>query len=93
MVAGPVDVGKSTLCKLLSNYAVRLGRRPVFVDLDVGQVRSIVLDLIKIFKERYAYINQSEYMYFHKCKTYVVLKSFCVSGISVGYLEKHDIEH
>ena len=38
MVAGPVDVGKSTLCKLLSNYAVRLGRRPVFVDLDVGQV-------------------------------------------------------
>ena len=32
-------------------------------------------------------------MYFHKCKTYVVLKSFCVSGISVGYLEKHDIEH
>lgn len=37
MVTGPVDVGKSTLCKLLLNYAVRLGRRPVFVDLDVGQ--------------------------------------------------------
>ena len=32
-------------------------------------------------------------MYFHKLKTHVVLKSFCVSGISVGYLEKHDIEH
>ena len=51
MVAGPVDVGKSTLCKLLSNYAVRLGRRPVFVDLDVGQVRSTVLDLIKFLKK------------------------------------------
>ena len=35
---GPVDVGKSTLCQLLLNYAVRMGRRPVFVDLDIGQV-------------------------------------------------------
>lgn len=38
---GPVDVGKSTLCQLLLNYAVRMGRRPVFVDLDVGQVHVI----------------------------------------------------
>ncbi|XP_076326708.1 polyribonucleotide 5'-hydroxyl-kinase Clp1-like isoform X2 [Tachypleus tridentatus] len=37
MLVGPVDVGKSTLCRLLLNYAVRLGRTPVFVDLDVGQ--------------------------------------------------------
>ncbi|XP_014676497.1 PREDICTED: polyribonucleotide 5'-hydroxyl-kinase Clp1-like isoform X2 [Priapulus caudatus] len=37
MVVGPGDVGKSTVCKLLVNYAVRLGRRPTFVDLDVGQ--------------------------------------------------------
>ncbi|GLH13385.1 hypothetical protein R5R35_007426 [Gryllus longicercus] len=37
MVVGPTDVGKSTLCRLLLNYAVRMGRRPVFVDLDVGQ--------------------------------------------------------
>jgi len=37
MVVGPVDVGKSTFCQLLLNYAVRMGRRPVFVDLDVGQ--------------------------------------------------------
>ena len=40
---GPVDVGKSTLCQLLLNYAVRMGRRPVFVDLDVGQVSVCVL--------------------------------------------------
>ena len=40
MVVGPTDVGKSTVCKLLVNYAARLGRAPVFVDLDVGQVRS-----------------------------------------------------
>ena len=37
MIVGPTDVGKSTLCRLLLNYAVRMGRRPVFVDLDVGQ--------------------------------------------------------
>jgi len=37
MVVGPTDVGKSTLCKILLNYAVRMGRRPIFVDLDVGQ--------------------------------------------------------
>ncbi|KAF5291354.1 hypothetical protein FQA39_LY03505 [Lamprigera yunnana] len=37
MVVGPCDVGKSTLCRLLLNYAVRVGRRPLYVDLDVGQ--------------------------------------------------------
>ena len=35
---GPTDVGKSTLTRLLCNYAARLGRAPLFVDLDVGQV-------------------------------------------------------
>ena len=38
MITGPVDVGKSALCRILLNYAVRLGRRPAFVDIDVGQV-------------------------------------------------------
>ena len=37
MVVGPQDVGKSTLCRILLNYAVRMGRAPIFVDLDVGQ--------------------------------------------------------
>lgn len=37
MIVGPGDVGKSTLTKLLLNYAVRMGRRPIYVDLDVGQ--------------------------------------------------------
>ncbi|KAK0092023.1 hypothetical protein PV326_002370 [Microctonus aethiopoides] len=37
MVVGPCDVGKSTLCRILLNYAVRMGRRPIFVDLDVSQ--------------------------------------------------------
>ena len=37
MIVGPCDVGKSTVCRLLLNYSVRMGRRPIFVDLDVGQ--------------------------------------------------------
>lgn len=37
LVAGPMDVGKSTLCRILLNYAVRSGRSPVYVDLDLGQ--------------------------------------------------------
>jgi len=37
LVVGPTDVGKSTLCRILLNYAVRLGHRPIYVDLDVGQ--------------------------------------------------------
>ena len=37
LVAGPVDVGKSTLSRILANYAVRCGWAPVLVDLDLGQ--------------------------------------------------------
>ena len=37
-MVGPKDVGKSTLCRLLVNFASRLGRAPILVDLDVGQV-------------------------------------------------------
>lgn len=37
MVVGPTDCGKSSLCRMLLNYAVRVGRRPVYVDLDCGQ--------------------------------------------------------
>eukprot|EP01023_Acetabularia_acetabulum_P032409 TRINITY_DN30261_c0_g1_i2.p1 TRINITY_DN30261_c0_g1~~TRINITY_DN30261_c0_g1_i2.p1 ORF type:complete len:430 (+),score=60.49 TRINITY_DN30261_c0_g1_i2:113-1402(+) len=37
MIVGPTDSGKSTLCKILLNYAVRYGWAPIFVDLDIGQ--------------------------------------------------------
>lgn len=37
LVVGPTDVGKSTVTRILLNYAVRMGRRPIYVDLDVGQ--------------------------------------------------------
>jgi len=37
MVVGPTDSGKTTLCRILTNYAVRSGWQPSYVDLDVGQ--------------------------------------------------------
>lgn len=37
MLVGPMDVGKSTVCRILCNYAVRVGRTPTYIDLDVGQ--------------------------------------------------------
>mmetsp|Transcript_40225 Transcript_40225/g.89282 ORF Transcript_40225/g.89282 Transcript_40225/m.89282 type:complete len:430 (+) Transcript_40225:36-1325(+) len=37
IVVGPTDSGKSTLCRMLCNWAVRSGWEPTFVDLDIGQ--------------------------------------------------------
>ena len=36
-LVGPTDVGKSSLAKVLVNYAIRSGWSPVLVDTDVGQ--------------------------------------------------------
>ena len=41
MVVGPADSGKSTLSKILTAYAARIDRTPIFVDVDVGQGSSI----------------------------------------------------
>jgi|MDSY01.1.fsa_nt_gb polyribonucleotide 5'-hydroxyl-kinase len=38
LVCGPTDSGKSTLCSLLVANAVRLGRVPMFIDLDTSLV-------------------------------------------------------
>ena len=37
MCVGPTDVGKSTVCSILCNYATRAGHAPLYVDLDLGQ--------------------------------------------------------
>jgi polyribonucleotide 5'-hydroxyl-kinase len=37
LVCGPQDSGKSTLCRILLNYAFRASWMPMFVDVDVGQ--------------------------------------------------------
>lgn len=37
MIVGPTDVGKSTLSRILLNYATRMNRRPLYCDIDLGQ--------------------------------------------------------
>ncbi|KAG2389108.1 hypothetical protein C9374_014508 [Naegleria lovaniensis] len=37
LVCGPSDTGKSSVAKILLNYAVRVGQRLIFADLDCGQ--------------------------------------------------------
>jgi len=37
IVVGPTNAGKSTISRILLNYAVRAGWHPTFLDLDVGQ--------------------------------------------------------
>jgi hypothetical protein len=39
ILVGPTDAGKSTVCRLLVNWAVRSGHEPTLVDLDVGKWR------------------------------------------------------
>ncbi|PRP78662.1 pre-mRNA cleavage complex subunit [Planoprotostelium fungivorum] len=37
MMVGPTDAGKSTLSRILCNWAARRGSQTIFVDVDVGQ--------------------------------------------------------
>ena len=41
-IVGPTDSGKSSLCKLLLNYAVREGMAPTMVELDIGELNEKV---------------------------------------------------
>jgi polyribonucleotide 5'-hydroxyl-kinase len=34
LIVGPTDVGKTSLSKILTSYAVRTGERPLYIDLD-----------------------------------------------------------
>lgn len=40
LVIGPENSGKTTVCKIIANYAVRAGQRwsPILVNLDPGEV-------------------------------------------------------
>ncbi|KAI8920096.1 Pre-mRNA cleavage complex II protein Clp1-domain-containing protein [Powellomyces hirtus] len=37
MIVGPADVGKTSLSKILLNYAVKQSRKPLFVDIDPSE--------------------------------------------------------
>ena len=38
LVVGPSDSGKTSLCKILLNYAIRMERAPIYCDLDITEV-------------------------------------------------------
>lgn len=40
VVAGPTDSGKSTMCRMLLNWAVRAQHQPTYVDLDIGEAHN-----------------------------------------------------
>ena len=62
LIVGPPESGKSSLAKVLTAYAVKLGRTPVFVDLDPadnsisvpGTLSACVMDQDNISIESYA---------------------------------------
>lgn len=74
MIVGPDDVGKSTLCKMLLNWAVRVGRSPIFVDLDVSQnsislpgtISALVVERTAHVEEGYNLDAQIAYHYGYK---------------------------
>ncbi|XP_065321206.1 polyribonucleotide 5'-hydroxyl-kinase Clp1-like [Gordionus sp. m RMFG-2023] len=73
MIVGPVDVGKSSLCALLLNYAVRMGWKPIYVDLDVGQGSiSIPGNLSAIQVEKTIDIEESYYLYSNTASPMVI---------------------
>ena len=51
MIVGPTDVGKSTLCRILCNYAAKIDQSPILVDIDVGQVRLCLPSASSIVKQ------------------------------------------
>lgn len=53
LVAGPPDHGKSATCRILSAYACRLDRNPLFIDLDVGQTTVVPGSLCAIPLHKY----------------------------------------
>jgi polynucleotide 5'-kinase involved in rRNA processing len=65
-IVGPTDAGKSSLGKILLNYAVRAGWVPTAVDLDVGGalplVSSLLLSLLFSSSFTYTIISAS-----HRC--------------------------
>lgn len=74
MIVGPMDVGKSTLCKMLVNYAARQNRAPALVDLDVGQneisipgtIASIIIERPSEVEESYSLVAPLVYHFGHK---------------------------
>lgn len=97
LIVGPTDVGKSTLCKILLNYAVRLGHRPIFSDLDVGQgsisipgtLCSLLIERPASIEEGFSQIAPLVFHFGHKAPDFNnELYKICVSRLAEVTLER-----
>jgi polyribonucleotide 5'-hydroxyl-kinase len=97
MICGPTDVGKSTLCKMLLNYAVRLGHRPIFTDLDVGQgsisipgtIASLLIERPASIEEGFSQLAPLVIHYGHKTPDFNnELYKICISTLATITLER-----
>lgn len=76
MIVGPANVGKSTLAMILANYAARVGRRPIYLDLDVGEgaagmpgsLTALTVDRPLDIESRFARCKPLT-LHYGKCKT------------------------
>lgn len=74
MIVGPDDVGKSTLCRMLLNWAVRVGRLPIYVDLDVSQnsislpgtISALVVERTALVEDGFSVDSQIAYHFGYK---------------------------
>ncbi|XP_054707176.1 protein CLP1 homolog [Uloborus diversus] len=91
MICGPSDVGKTTLCRILLNYAVRLNRRPVFADLDVelssisipGTVAALPVERVADVEEGFSSTAPLVFHYGHKTPGHnIVLYNTLVSRLA-----------
>ncbi|GFS53488.1 protein CLP1 homolog [Nephila pilipes] len=91
LITGPSDVGKTTLCRILLNYAVRLNRRPVFVDLDVelssisipGTIAALPVERVAEVEEGFSSTAPLVFHYGHKTPaTNIMLYNTLVSKLA-----------
>lgn len=74
LIVGPDDVGKTTLSRMLLNWAVRGGRLPIFVDLDVSQnsislpgtISALVVERTATVEEGFSIDSQIVYHFGYK---------------------------
>ncbi|GFY21639.1 protein CLP1 homolog [Trichonephila clavipes] len=91
LITGPSDVGKTTLCRILLNYAVRVNRRPIFVDLDVelssisipGTIAALPVERVADVEEGFSSTAPLVFHYGHKTpSTNIMLYNTLVSKLA-----------
>lgn len=85
MVVGFIDVGKFIVCRLLFNYVVRLGRRFIYVELDVGQGFVFIFGIMGVlYIERLVDVEEGFFIQVF----FVYYFGFITFGINIKFYNK-----